>query len=368
MLSIEYDSCSYLGPSKIESIEEFSSISTDTNDSLPFPEPPSCVTFQQQAQSIMNLKESVAKLFDTDKIKPSFSYVKKNSVRHWHLARHVFRSGLVFAPSRRASDSIIPVLMKTRMVHFATRTESLDSTYTQTPSQTLIDYLSHKDEENVKLIQNKTLVKRTVSDIVACTQRNELNDTIAQYETIMRHLKNYDKFMTAYPMPSPSPLRTIQKPKDVKEILKKAEENLHQNSTNKSSIRNTQTQSLTRNTGRTFTEFVMSDLLSSLMPKPSSKRQPYHNAVHRASQTEFLELSQQNDAAQIDEADEVINELDDVLNENNEQQIALTPNSEINVIILNSPTTVEEQIVRQGKQQYNSIDIISLRMIFCFFS
>ncbi|CAF4610517.1 unnamed protein product [Rotaria sp. Silwood1] len=343
-------------PSKVESIEQSSSSSSinETDDFLPLPAPPSSVIFQHQAQTILTVKQSVIKMFDIDKKKTHINHIKNNGIRHWHLARHVFRSGLIFSPSRRASDSIIPLLMKTSIAQYHIRAESLDSIQTQTPFQTLIDYLSYNDnndDENISLLEKKTIVKRTISDTSACIQRNKLNDTIAQYETIMRHLKNYDKFKETYPMSSP--LSSTQETINMKQIMKKKEEFIQQNLINKSSIRNTQTQSLARNARRTFTEFIMNDLLSSNISRTLSNVQSSVNIVHTASQTETTEilkptesikLMQETESIPIEETDAAINELDNVLN-NTDTEVLLTPNSEINVIIVN-PSTTEDNMTQ----------------------
>jgi hypothetical protein len=226
----------------------------DTDDFLPLPPPPSSIVFKQQAQSIVTLQQSVAKIFDNDRKKPRYTDVKNKGIRHWHVARHVFRSGLVFAPSRRASDSIIPLLMKTHIAQYRSSRGSLDSVLNETPFENLIDYLTYKnnnDNENMYL-SKPMYVKRTISDTSACIERNKLNDTIVQYETVMRHLKNYDKFMETYPIPS-SPVPATRKLSNVREN----EESLQP----KSSIRSRQTQSLARSAGRTFTEFIMNDLI-----------------------------------------------------------------------------------------------------------
>ncbi|CAF3871595.1 unnamed protein product [Rotaria sordida] len=336
-------------PSNIESIEQ-SSIN-ETDDYLPLPTPPSSIIFQHQAQSIITPKPSIIKMFDNDKKKTSIIRVKSNGIRHWHLARHVFRSGLIFSSLRRASDSIIPILMKTNIAQYHSRTESLDSIHTQTPFQTLIDYLSYNNNDNINLLENKTIVKRTTSDTSACIQRNTLDDTIAQYEIIMRHLKNYNKFKETYPIPTR--LSSEEKSLNTKKILKKKNEFIQQNSTNKSIIRNSQTQSLARNVGRTFTEFFMNDLLLSNTSQPSSI-----NTIHTESQTEPIEIIQitqpiqlieKSQSIPIEETNAVINELDNILN-NTDTEVPLTPNSEINVIIINS-SNIEEENIAQSKEK-----------------
>ncbi len=330
----------FLEPIEFKSIEQSPSIVDDTDDFAPLPPPPSSIVFKQQAQSIVTLKQSVTKMFDLEKKKTRFPNRKNNGIHHWHIARHVFRSGLIFGPSRRASDSIVPLLIRTHIAQYRTRTDSLDSNHTETPFQGLIDYIKYNDndkhQQNTSTLQANPVIKRTISDTSACIQRNKLNDTIAQYETIMRHLKNYDKFMEAYPKQSPM----LSRQKFI---------NNQQNEENsqKSSIRNRQTQSLSRSAGRTFTEFVMNDLLLSQSNEPRRL-----STVHAASQTDIAELIKKIDSIPIDDTKAVLNELDTAIN-SIIQEPPITPNSEINVIVVNSPTIVPEvkKEVREKKKQ-----------------
>ena len=150
-------------------------------------------------------------MFDVEKKKPAFADRKTSGIHHWHIARHVFRSGLIFGPSRRASDSIIPILIKTHNAQSRSRTNSLDSNSTDTPFQTLIDYIQqNNNDQYLNVNQEKVPLKRTVSDTTTCIQRNQLDDTIAQYEAIMRHLKNYDTFMATHPQAPVRKLSDIQ--------------------------------------------------------------------------------------------------------------------------------------------------------------
>jgi len=315
---------------EFKSIEQSPSLEEDTNDFELLPPPPASIIFKQQAQSIVTLKQSVAKMFDLDKKKTNFSDGKNTGIHHWHIARHVFRSGLIFVPSRRASDSIIPLLMKTHIAQNRSRTNSLDSTHTETLFEVLIDYITYnnndKDEQHVNISKDKPIFKRTISDTTACIQRNKLNDTIAQYEIIMRHLKNYDKFMAEHPKPLPMPLTGK---------LIDNQQNEENRSLHKSSIRNRQTQSLARSVGRTFTEFVMNDLLSTQSNEPRRL-----STVHAASQTDITELIQKIDAISIQDTKAVLQELDTAIS-SIIQEPPITPNSEINVIVVNTPVTSE---------------------------
>jgi hypothetical protein len=317
---------------KFESTNKSPSIENDPDEFLPLPPPPSSIVFQQQAKTIATLKQSVTKMFDADKKKPSYPDAKNKGIRHWHIARHVFRSGLIFGPSRRASDSIIPLLMKTHIAQHHSRSDSMDSVLTQTPFENLIDYLQfNKDEDMAKDFKQKQIIKRSTSDTSACIQRNKLNDTVAQYETIIRHLKNYDKFISVYPVPSPqSSTRKVT-------LSEQISNNSQQTSTSKSSIRSRQTQSLARSAGRTFTDFIMNDCLLSPSPKPGSNEQRRSSTVHAASQTDLTESIQQTDFIPMEETIEPEPAKEETKKTDTKQEETLTANSEINVIVVNSP-------------------------------
>lgn len=273
------------------------------------PPPPSSIVFKQQAQSIITIKQTITKIFNEKNIPTKR---KSSGNRHWHIARHVFRSGLIFAPTRRASDSIVPLLMKTHIAQNRSSIETFDMTPTNTPFENLIDYIGrhhHHDRNLQELSTEKSSLQRTISDASACIQRNKLEETIGQYEAIMRHLKNYDQFMADYPQPIPS---------------KSMEEK------NSNHVR--QTQSLARNSGRTFTEFVMNDLLTS--PSNESRQT---SVVHMPSQTDFDQLIKKIDSIPMEDTKTALNELDQAIN-SVIQEPPITPNCEVNVIIVNPPS------------------------------
>jgi hypothetical protein len=81
----------------------------------------------------------------------------------------------------------------------------------------------------------------------------------------------------------------------------------------------------------------MNDLLLSPSSKASSNEQKRLSTSHAASQTDLTEL--------IEETTEVLNELDIVI-KNTEEKVSLTPNSEINVIVVNPPVIQKEVKVR----------------------
>jgi hypothetical protein len=170
---------------------------------------------------------------------------------------------------------------------------------------------------------------------------------------VLRHLKNYEQFMTTYP----TPISTS------KSISSKQPEQSLDNEINtteakflaKSSIPNRQTQSLSRHVGRTFTEFIMNDLFSSSSSSSPSSKSQRCIISHASSQTDSSEPSQEltaetnhsnelippveldrNNSVTTEEARVVLNELDTML-DNSIQQPPITPNSEINVVVVNPP-------------------------------
>ena len=152
----------------------------------------------------------------------------------------------------------------------------------QTPRTMSISHRRASDTI-VPLLDRSTTTKlrivRTTSDASVCLRRNQLKDTIAQYETIVKHLKNYEKFMAE------NPASTSRK-EAMAEIIA---DRTH---------RTRQTQSLARNAGRTFTEFIMNDLLSTT---PSLREQRGSSIAHAASQTDLSCLEQEESVEVIKE-------------------------------------------------------------------
>ena len=293
-------------------------------DSSSLPPPPASVVFKQQAQSIITLKQTMTKMFDEEKEKKKLPERKSSGNRHWHIARHVFRSGLIFGPTRRASDSIVPLLMKTHIAQNRSRMDSFDSTPTDTPFENLVDYISHHHHDRyLDVTPEKSVLKRTISDTSACIQRNKLDETIAQYETIMRHLKNYDQFMVDHPQPIPN-----------KPIVEIEVQVLSQ----KNSMQVRQTQSLARNAGRTFTEFMINDLLAT-----QSNETRHSCTAHASSQTDLNQLIKKIDSIPMEDTKTALNELDQAIN-SVIQEPPITPNCEVNVIIVNPPSVPQVEI------------------------
>lgn len=333
--------------------------------SLPMPPPPPSIIFQHQAQSISTLKQTVNNM-STEQNKNIFRKNPKNSgIHRWHITSHVFRSGLIFNRSRRASDSILPLLMKTQKAHCRPRTDSLESTLSQTPFESLIDYVTYGTDS----LTVPTKMKRSASDSSDCIRRNKLDDSIFQYEMILRHLKNYEQFMSTYPTPSSTS----------KSIAAKNREQPFDSELNstevkfltRTSIPNRQTQSLSRNVGRTFSEFIMNDLFPSSTSSKSPSKEQRCSISDASSQTDSSEPNQEitaqtnnsnelippveldrNNSVTTEEAKVVLNELDTML-DNSSQQPPITPNSEINVIVVNSPIPPIEAVVRKQNFVFN---------------
>ena len=341
--------------------------------SLPVPPPPPSIIFQHVAQSVAKLKQTVNKM----EVRQKKNILPKNTaIHHWHITRHVFRSGLIFSRTRRASDSILPLLMKTHISNYRPRADSVDSTLSQTPFESQVDYITYDKDHDKDSLAVPMKMKRSASDASDCIRRNKLDDSIFQYEMILRHLKNYEQFMTTHPAPSiASPLQQREHSVDgeLNSTLNESEAKFLA----RTSIPNRQTQSLSRNVGRTFSEFIMNDLFptsapskspSKSSPKSSSKSpsKEHRQSINDASsQTDTSEPSQElkdpkedstslvpptelhrSNSVTNEETKAVLNELDIVL-DNSHPEPTLTPNSEINVVVVNSPVPASEPEVRE---------------------
>ena len=333
---------------KMPSIEEFST----RLDPLPPPK----LLFQYQAQSVATIKQTLNKMNVSKRNLIPHIQLSNSGAHHWHIAKHVFRSGLIFNRTRRASDSILPLLIKTHQASGRSRADSIVSTLSQTPFESLINYitLNKADENDPSTIPMRT--KRSTSDVSNCIRRNQLDDSIFQYESILRHLKNYEQFMSSHPRSSIGP--SISSKTGEQSLESDLNVTLHEAEAKflaKTSIPNRQTQSLSRNVGRTFSEFIINDLFSSTLAlsSPSSKGQRC-SLSHASSQTDSSEATEeikdqakelteiipspsipleQSTSTINEETDAVLNEFDTIL-ENTIQEPPITPNSAINVIII----------------------------------
>ncbi len=319
--------------------------SIEENISLP---PPPSIMFKHQAQTVGTLKQSV-----NEKKNTLSEELRNNGIHHWRITRHVFRSGLIFKRTRRASDSILPLLIKTHTADLRSRTDSVDSTRSPTPFENLVDYLTYEEENERNCLTVSKRRKRSGSDTSECIRQNKLEDSIFQYEMILQHLKNYNQFMSTCSV-SPSSMFLKQREKSLDTELINTKHKLKEALVTKSPISNRQTQSLSRNVGRTFSEFIMTDLLLSL-PASSSNEQKRLSFSHTSSQTDLSEPihdikdeCNRINSISDEETKEVLNELDTML----DQQIPITPNSEINVIVLNSAVLSNTEVVEKEQEDY----------------
>jgi hypothetical protein len=299
----------------------------------------------------------------------AFKEPKNAGIHHWNIARHVFRSGLIFNRRRRASDTIVPLLMKTHQANHHSRTNSIGSTFSQTPFESLIDYITYDTDNEKNSLTVRTRMIRSASDTSDCIRRNKLDDSIFHYEMVLRHLKNYEQFMTTYPVSSTksSLISSKQLEQSVDSEPNSSLHKIEQKFLARTSIPNRKTQSLSRNIGRTFSEFIMNDLFLSSSRKSSLKEQRCFNISHASSQTDITEpihdvKDQTNNSNEIispvefdkinlisnEEAKAVLNDLDTML-DNSNQESPITPNSEVNVIVVNPPTLPREEEVRKKR-------------------
>lgn len=334
---------------KMASIEEFST----RLDPLPPPK----ILFQHQAQTVAILKQTLNKMNVSKNKSIPQQRLCNSGIHHWHITKHVLRSGLIFNRTRRASDSILPLLIKTHQASGRSRADSIDSTRSQTPFESFIDYLNlnKADENDPSAIPIRT--KRSTSDVSNCIRRNQLDDSIFQYESILRHLKNYEQFMSTHP-PRSSPNPSISLKTAEVSVEAELSTSLHEAEVKflaRTSIPNRQTQSLSRNVGRTFSEFIMNDLFPSTLTASSSpSKEQRCSSSHASSQTDSSQATEdmKDEAKELteiipspaiplerststsnEETNAILNEFDTIL-ENNMQEAPITPNSEINVIII----------------------------------
>jgi hypothetical protein len=228
-------------------------------------------------------------------------------------------------------------------------------------------------------------MKHIASDTIDCTRQNKLDDSIFQYEMVLRHLKSHEQLTSTCPVPSSLSLSPSISSKQREKSLNNEPINTLNETEEKflrqTSIPNRQTQSLSRNVGRTFSEFVMNDLFSSSSKRSSNERQR-STITHASAQTDStksihnikdqtnnsseivqpVELNEDNSVAN-EETKTVSNNLDTLLDNNeqqsstisnseqqssvipnSEQQSSMIPNSEINVAVRNSPVPSGQKV------------------------
>lgn len=310
----------------------------------------------------------------------SFKNPKQTSSRKWKITSLVVRSGLAVNRIRRSSDTIIPLLMKTHLYRQRPRSNSGDSTNSEVLFENVLDYVSKNTENDADVLLKPRKLRRSASDAKACMHRNQLDESILQYETIIRHLKNYDQFVSMHPVPAsdstvPSPKRQISI--DVQSNKSTINEVKESNVIKKISPKR-QVQSLSRNAGRTFAEFMMNDLLLST---PTTVNRP-RSISHASSQTDISEPIQPTNNDQTtditesidtsvkveypmlvnEEVKSVLNEFDTIIG-NTPQETPITPNSDIKVVVLNSPVTEREESVRNKEILFFLSDLITYYFI-----
>ena len=298
------------------------SIAVDGDVPLPIPSTP--ITRGSISKSMEIFKESILKINRARRGKCLVQTPSHTATHYWHVTRHVFRSGFALHQSRRASDSILPLLMKTQQTR--PRFDSVDSVSAATPFESLVDYLTYNDaEENdtdTLFVPSRT--KRAASDVSDCIRRNQLGDSIVQYETVLSHLKNYDQFLSNYSLLSPS--RPADKSLDQQFVADP--DDTKDDAAARVSRRNSPTESLSPLLGKTFSDFLINDLLSA----PASKSTPneLHDSVLSArpidkpnpaveTHNSTAGETQRQDSLPMEAAQQVLNELDTML-ANKEQE------------------------------------------------
>ena len=275
---------------------------------------PLATDFSQQVQSALALHHSATKFLDKEPTKNSPADAR--STRRWHLARHVLRSGLIFGPKRCASDSIVPLLLKSHDVQLHARTTSIDSALMSSSFANFIDYLASNDSPRI------SIMKRSRSDTSACIQRNRFSDMIAQYEAMVRHLDNYNKFTAEHPLQAPTVVVT--------------QDGAVTPAWNVAGSR--QAQSLSRHAGRNFTDFILNDLLLSTKTAENDRRRG--SMTHTASQTDLSHMGEDesnNDSHEpVDEQEMALKQI------GGEEPSAVL--SSIQVIVTNSPVERQEEV------------------------
>ena len=275
---------------------------------------------------------------------------KSNGYHRWHLARHLVRSGLLFQQSRRASDSLLPLLRKTERKQLD-RTDSIDSDHLS-PFQSLVNYLSLDEKKSEAESQENFIpnrIKRTRSEQIDCMRRNTLDDAIIQYEQILKHLKNHSQFMSEYPVQSASELSSENRRTSVDQPTATL---VRENSSN-----NTRSHTLAHRLNATFSQFIIDDLFScsvnngvdkpnhlipsiSISSETSSKHEGF---IYSPTEIRVNDQSRQNDSVEVQQIDIALNELDAVIGQESERNA----NIPVNVIVINASQLTESYQVNK---------------------
>ncbi|CAF1528538.1 unnamed protein product [Rotaria magnacalcarata] len=325
------------------------------------------ITFKDEVQPLATPGQSTVRMDKIINKNPNIFRKDANQggVRNWQKPRLVIRSTRTFNQTRRASDTLLPLLMKTHLHRQRSRADSTNSTFNEASFQQCVNYFS-KDKENKRDSSPiRRMLTLSASDVKSCMRRNKLDESISQYEMILRHLKNYDQFITEHPSPSPqssASLKQRQTSFDHPQISTIVAEEKEKNKIfPKTFSSKRQTQSLSRNIAQTFSEFIANDIFLSSTPSglrslsishASSKTdmaesiQPKHDQTAIPSEKNPTPESSENTVVVTEEVQIVLKELDNIL-DSKDQERSLTPNSQINVIVVNLPAFSKEEKLLQ---------------------
>ncbi|CAF1372705.1 unnamed protein product [Adineta ricciae] len=330
---------------------ELPSIDDDFLLSIPLPPPP--IMFRHHAQMVATLKGSIKKMTPEEKKNVLTKIRKITGLHRWNITRHVFCSGLALNLNRRSSDSIIPLLIRTHRAKHLSRTDSSESICSEKPFEKLVDYLSYDREEKETRSKQAKQIKRSNSDAVDCMQRNRLDEMITQYTLILKHLKNYDLFISQHPATSSD--QAVQRGNSLDNELSSPLDATKDELFKKTMPSHRQTQSLSRDFGRTFANFVMNDLRYNQTAKSIAEERKCSEFSHVLCQTEDIhpsgeleersadlnevtqspELVETNPVSNDEEANQVLNELDKVL----EYQSPSPPTIDDSSVVAQPPTS-----------------------------
>ena len=287
--------------------------------------------FRHQAQMVMTLKGSIKKMTPEEKKNVLAKVRKITGLHRWNITRHVFHSGLALNLNRRSSDSIIPLLIRTHRAKHLSRADSSESVYSEKPFEKIVDYFSYDQEDKEPCSKQTKQIKRSNSDAVNCMQRNRLDEMITQYTLVLKHLKTYDLFMSQHPATSSA--QAVQRGKSLDNEISSPIDAKNDELSRKTIPSHRQTQSLSRDFGRTFANFVMNDLRYNQTDKSIAKERKGSEFSHALCQTEeihplheleersadLIEVTQTpepvetNPVSNDEEANQVLNELDKIL-------------------------------------------------------
>ncbi|CAF0726538.1 unnamed protein product [Didymodactylos carnosus] len=131
---------------------------------------------------------------------------QKPAIHVWNVTRAVFRSGLVLSSTRRASDSVIP-MMKTHLLigdkarRQRQKLSQLGNSFEEPlPFETFVNYLSYSPEKSngINTLEQENTMHQILKRSTSAMDPVSISDSIKNYEIIMRNLRNYEKFCLVY--------------------------------------------------------------------------------------------------------------------------------------------------------------------------